>query len=366
MKGPAATRFRKGACANCGSITHEAKSCVERPRKVGAKFTGKDIRPDEVVTDLKLDYAAKHDKYNGYNSSRYSEVVERFNKAEILRRQIRTEQEAAKFASEKLAQAKAAEATVAIEGKMIDDDEFKVDDTQDNVGQFSKIDGNSHRSVRDLRIREDTAKYLLNLNVDAPFYDPKSHSMRADPRVDHEKIDTDFMGDNYNRFTGDTATFYEMQKFAWETSEVTHDATTTHLEALPSMAATQFEQKQKQLLEARQIARKQIFEKYGGEEHLQVPPVELLEASSVIYTEYSPNGHLLIDTSPKIPKSKYEEDIFPGNHTSVWGSYYYKGKWGYQCCHQLTKNSYCIPINNQNVNSETDQIRPVKKIKIDS
>jgi pre-mRNA-processing factor SLU7 len=35
--------------------------------------------------------------------------------------------------------------------------------------------------VRNLRIREDTAKYLLNLDANSAHYDPKSRSMREDP-----------------------------------------------------------------------------------------------------------------------------------------------------------------------------------------
>lgn len=49
-------------------------------------------------------------------------------------------------------------------------------------------------------------------------------------------------------------------------------------------------------------------------------------------------------TRQAIPKSKYEEDLYPGNHSSVWGSWYNREeeKWGYACCHQCVKNAYCL------------------------
>jgi len=37
-----------------------------------------------------------------------------------------------------------------------------------------------------LRIREDTAKYLLNLDVNSAHYDPKTRSMREDPLPDSD------------------------------------------------------------------------------------------------------------------------------------------------------------------------------------
>lgn len=37
---------------------------------------------------------------------------------------------------------------------------------------------------RNLRIREDIAKYLINLDVNSAHYDPKTRSMREDPLPD--------------------------------------------------------------------------------------------------------------------------------------------------------------------------------------
>ena len=39
-------------------------------------------------------------------------------------------------------------------------------------------------ACRNLRIREDTAKYLRNLDTNSAHYDPKTRSMREDPRPD--------------------------------------------------------------------------------------------------------------------------------------------------------------------------------------
>ena len=48
--------------------------------------------------------------------------------------------------------------------------------------RVNTVGGGSTGSVRNLRIREDTAKYLLNLDLDSAYYDPKTRSMREDPQ----------------------------------------------------------------------------------------------------------------------------------------------------------------------------------------
>ncbi len=63
--------------------------------------------------------------------------------------------------------------------------------------------GGASGSVRNLRIREDTAKYLLNLDPNSAYYDPKSRSMREDPNPDKDPKEKTFMGDNFVRRSGD-------------------------------------------------------------------------------------------------------------------------------------------------------------------
>jgi pre-mRNA-processing factor SLU7 len=43
------------------------------------------------------------------------------------------------------------------------------------------MDTKTRITVRNLRIREDTAKYLINLDPSSAYYDPKTRSMRDNP-----------------------------------------------------------------------------------------------------------------------------------------------------------------------------------------
>uniref|UniRef100_A0A8D2MCP1 Pre-mRNA-splicing factor SLU7 n=1 Tax=Zonotrichia albicollis TaxID=44394 RepID=A0A8D2MCP1_ZONAL len=81
-----ATRYRRGACENCGALTHRRKHCMERPRKAGAKYTGMDIAQDEhVQSQLVFGYDGKRDRWNGYDPDEHMKIVEEYSKVDLAK-----------------------------------------------------------------------------------------------------------------------------------------------------------------------------------------------------------------------------------------------------------------------------------------
>lgn len=161
-------------------------------------------------------------------------MIEEYERVEQERRRLRAEELTRKEQERAAAAAAAAEAgegdgAAAVnplaeedsasedEGDDKDDvDEMKYAESADMAG--SKVDSKERISVRNLRIREDTAKYLLNLDPNSAYYDPKTRSMRGNPLAGTSKT-SDYAGDNFVRYTGDVSTVAERQLFAWEAAE---------------------------------------------------------------------------------------------------------------------------------------------------
>jgi pre-mRNA-processing factor SLU7 len=167
-------------------MTHKKKDCVERPRKRGAKFTGKDIMADEVLQDIQGDYDAKRDRWNGYDPASYKAVVEEYEATEAARREAREKEvDSRKFESKAVSKKASKDGTeIGADEDFGSSDEDDVDEDKyaesaDQVGQ--KVDTKTRITVRNLRIREDTAKYLINLDIDSAHYDPKTRAMRDAP-----------------------------------------------------------------------------------------------------------------------------------------------------------------------------------------
>lgn len=310
--GPAATKYRKGACENCGAMTHKTKDCLSRPRAKGARWTGKDIQADEVVQDVRLGWDAKRDRWNGYDPKEYQVVVEEYNQMEDLRKQM-----LAKDAAEK--------------GEELEEG--------DKYAEESDMSRHQPTSTRQLRIREDTAKYLLNLDLDSAKYDPKTRTI-VDGGASVDKAAALFAEEGFLRGSGDAAEFESAQRYAWEAQEMTGN-TNQHLQANPT-AGEFYRKKEKEETERMRAEREKLLrEKYGGDQDAMPAALKAMAVTeSEQFVEYDEAG--LIKGAPKAAaRSKYDEDVFINNHTSVWGSWWTDFKWGYACCHSFIKNSYC-------------------------
>ncbi|XP_036404081.1 pre-mRNA-splicing factor SLU7 [Megalops cyprinoides] len=331
---PLCTKYRKGACENCGALTHKKKDCLERPRKVGAKFTGTGIAPDEhSQIQLSLDYDGKRDRWNGYDPEDHMRIVEEYAKVDLAKRTLKAQK-----LQEELASGKLMDQAEEREHNSEDEDEDKYADDIDMPGQ--NFDSKRRITVRNLRIREDIAKYLRNLDPNSAYYDPKTRAMRENPYANTGKVpeEVGYAGDNFVRYTGDTITMAQSQLFAWEAYDKGSDV---HLQADPTKLELLHQSFKVKKEDFKDMQKESILEKYGGQEHLDAPPRELLLAQTEDYVEYSRHGAVIKGLDKAVARSKYEEDVLINNHTCIWGSYWKDGCWGYKCCHSMVKQSYC-------------------------
>ncbi|XP_040373553.1 pre-mRNA-splicing factor SLU7-A isoform X1 [Rosa chinensis] len=339
-----ADEYRKGACENCGAMTHNAKSCMERPRKKGAKWTSMHIAPDEKIEIFELDYDGKRDRWNGFDAATYARVIERYEARDEARRKYLKEQQLKRLEEKNSKQNG--------EGEVSDDDEYedalKVDEAKVDESKqmdFAKVEkrvrttgGGSTGTVRNLRIREDTAKYLLNLDVNSAYYDPKTRSMREDPLPDADPNEKFYAGDNKYRVSGQALDFKQLNIHAWEAFEKGQDV---HMQAAPSQAELLFKNYKVIKEKLKSKMKDAIMEKYGNAATVEELPKELLFGQTEKEVEYDRAGRVIKGMETSLPKSKYEEDVYINNHTSVWGSWWKDHQWGYKCCKQTIQNSYC-------------------------
>ncbi|OMP01914.1 Pre-mRNA splicing Prp18-interacting factor [Corchorus olitorius] len=323
-----ANKYRKGACENCGAMTHNAKSCMERPRQRGAKLTNKNIAPDEKIEVFELDYEGKRDRANGFDPAAHMALVMAREEArEEARRNYKKENQL----------------------KILEVDEAKVEESkQMDFGKVEKrvrtTGGGSTGTVRNLRIREDVAKYLLNLDPNSAYYDPKTRSMREDPLPDADPNEKFYGGDNQCSVSGQALEFKQLNVHAWEAFEKGEDV---HMQAAPSQAELLFRNFKVSKEKLKSKTKDLIMEKYGNVASEEEMPKELLLGQSERQVEYDRAGRVIKGLMEiLIPKSKYEEDVFMNNHTSVWGSWWNidAHQWGYQCCKQVIRNSYCTGL----------------------
>ena len=316
--GEKATKYRKGACDNCGSMSHKAKDCLQRARKKGAKWTGRDIAADEAVQDVRLGWDAKRDRWNGFEAGEYAEVVEEYHALEELKKQAAGEN------------GDAANGEGGEDGALDGEEGVRYEEETDMGRQQST-------STRNLRLREDTAKYLLNLDLESAKYDPKTRSMLDTETSTNELI----AEDGFQKASGDATEFEKATRYAWETQE-RGDKDKIHLQANPTEALLLRKRKAEEDLEKKETQKKALLDKYGSQETVQKKQDAITGGveSNETYVEYDSRGKIK-GAPEKKEKSVYPEDVLINNHTSVWGSWWKDFKWGYACCHSIVKNSFC-------------------------
>jgi pre-mRNA-processing factor SLU7 len=327
--GPAATKFRKGACENCGAMTHKTKECLSRPRAKGARWTGKDIQADEIVQNVSLGWDAKRDRWNGYDAKEYKTVIDEYSQLEELKKATRGAE------------------------KKEDEDEEREDGTK--YAEESDMGRQQSTATRQLRIREDTAKYLLNLDLDSAKYDPKTRSM-VDSGASVDTAAALVAEEGFLRSSGDAAEFEKAQKYAWESQEQAGN-TQQHLQANPT-SGEYYRRKEREEAESKRQARQKILlEKYGGESNTAASKLRdaaIIESEKFI--EYDESGTIK-GSAKAAAKSKYPEDVLINNHKTVWGSWWSNFTWGYACCHSIVKNSYCTGDEGRRAFEEANRLR---------
>ena len=368
--------YRKGACKNCGAMTHNEKSCVERPRstKKAAWKTGVDIAPDEVVLRLedhgKVSYSTKRDSWQGYDPDSYKDTIHKYDRLEEERKRARQEENEKKKLEEMkklVEQEEGHEEVDTVKSKKSKDD---IDDDSSSGSDYDDSDDDNEdkefiandedaqvfnqrtarqggvggaqmkNTARNLRIREDIPKYLRNLALDSAFYDPKSRSMRLNPLPNENPEDLPFAGDNFLRYSGDAIKLAQEQVLCWEMQARGENIDVLSNPSAAELMHKQIVEKKTALVESK---KKEILDKYGGQEHATLDP-RLRLGQTESYVEYTADGRPINKNKQGVARTKYDEDVYIGNHTSVWGSYFNRSKrtWGYACCHQCFKNAYCV------------------------
>lgn len=194
-------KYQKGACENCGSVAHQKKQCLERPRKIQAKYTNtKIVTENEILlvnekTTRKANFLEKQPAYtNKYDESRDHWGVQDIQKYDQVVEEYNFEQEVKKQAG-------------------IDDtneeymDELKIEDTNLNMDTRART---SH-SFRD---RDQIPRYL------------------ADFVKDHDKDKKIEFNDTYMKYTGDSLKFLEQERFVLDNDQANSVALPTATEMM--------------------------------------------------------------------------------------------------------------------------------------
>ena len=188
-------RFRKGACENCGAITHKTKECFERPRKRGAKYTKNNFRSDEYIKPLpfKNEYEGKRDRWNGYETAK---ELEKFKEYEIIEKEIELKEKENNKEKLKLEEVKEEDKlkdqkiqkleNLIAEKKVKEEEMKKNDELLLDVKEKDYLE-----MIKDKKLKEIFEKFGGEKHLYVPESIKNSHNLVGFPNEEEEEIEED-------------------------------------------------------------------------------------------------------------------------------------------------------------------------------
>ena len=132
-----------------------------------------------IGTNGKINFEAKRDRWNGYDNNKFTQVINEWN--DINEEQKKRQQQ-------------------EVQDRLLKKQKNKKDDSFDNSDSSSEGDPDLEKEgaskslvdddprkrtiTKNLRIREDTAKYLRNHDPNSAAYSGKSRTMNENPNPD--------------------------------------------------------------------------------------------------------------------------------------------------------------------------------------
>jgi pre-mRNA-processing factor SLU7 len=205
-------------------------------------------------------FEGKRDRWNGYDAQQYLRVIQKYELKDQERKKLREAEIEASLqeggsskSKEKKQDDDESDSSSSDDDEGVDVEKAELLDRDGgNVGQTidtGRIGMQTRVSVRNLRIREDTAKYLRNLDVRSAYYDPKTRSMRSNPNPEQNAGNADYAGENFIRYSGDAIEVAKQQLYEFEAFE---RGQTVHMQAMPTQAERlhkTFEDKKEKLVD---------------------------------------------------------------------------------------------------------------------
>lgn len=245
--GIATARFRRGACENCGAITHKTSDCLERPRKVSARFAGSQLAVDEVNRSGKSanSYDAKRDRWGAYDVSTHTDRVSSM-RAEVVGERPAKRARVARVGG------------ASMQAISSDEADFEAKDMDSNLAASSS---SKPPAGGGLRLREDRARYLDDLDATGAHYDPKSRSIKGSISSDGT-LREDMISDRSGKPTGDQVKLAQLQVYEIEMER--KGIQPASVVAIPTLLERSFARHQQEQQQVRQREEDALKNAYGS------------------------------------------------------------------------------------------------------